>query len=345
MNPIMLLLSTLSLVAGTMTTLTSHHWILAWIGLEINTIAIMPLMVMNHHPRAIEASTKYFLTQASASALLLFSCTLNAWTTGQWAITSPSNFISLVLSIALMTKLGLAPMHFWLPEVLQGINLTTGLIISTWQKIAPLTLLLQISHLINLNLILFIAILSSLAAGWGGMNQTQLRKIMAFSSIGHLAWTIIIIKFDSNMALFNFLIYTILSTAMFTSLIFLTATKMSDLSSSTTKSPTITSLTLLALLSLAGLPPLTGFSPKLFIILELIKQNIFSLSVMILLTSLLTLFFYLRLSYILSLTLPPGMPHLSTMWRVPHPPTTLLAPLMTSATLLLPLSPTLMSII
>nr|AIZ97068.1 NADH dehydrogenase subunit 2 [Cornufer vitiensis] len=344
MNPIMLSVSIMSLAIGTLITLMSHHWLLAWIGLEINTLAIIPLMIKSHHPRSIEASTKYFLTQASASALLLFTCLFNAWLTGEWSITSLSHIPSLALSIALMTKLGLAPMHFWLPEVLQGITLPTGLILSTWQKIAPLTLLLQVSHLINLHLIFFISILSALIAGWGGINQTQIRKIMAFSSIGHLAWTMIIIKFSPDMALFNFLIYIVTSTAMFTPLIYMAATKMSDLSISTTKAPALTVLTMLILLSLAGLPPLTGFSPKLMIISELIKQKIPSFSALILLASLLTLFFYLRLSYILSMTMPPNLPLSMTTWHLHNPSMLLMALLTTMAILLLPLSPTLLTI-
>lgn len=82
-------------------------------------------------------------------------------------------------------KVGLAPTHFWLPEVLQGLDLTTGLILSTWQKVAPFALLLQIPHH-NPTLLVILGLLSTLIGGWGGLNQTQLRKILAYSSIAHL---------------------------------------------------------------------------------------------------------------------------------------------------------------
>uniref|UniRef100_D0U1T9 NADH-ubiquinone oxidoreductase chain 2 n=1 Tax=Nanorana quadranus TaxID=310671 RepID=D0U1T9_NANQU len=344
MNPTALMIMLLSLAIGTTMTLMSHHWLLAWIGLEINTLAIIPLMTKTPHPRAIEAATKYFLTQASASALILFSSTMNAWKTGEWSITLLSDPYTITLSMAIMMKLGLAPLHFWLPEVIQGIPLSTGLILSTWQKIAPMTLLLQISHLINLNLLITVGLLSILIGGWGGINQTQLRKIMAFSSIGHLGWMVLILKFNPQLTLFNFILYIMMTAAMFLSLMLMSSTKVSEISSSWPKSPTLVTTMMLVLLSLAGLPPLTGFSPKLLIVLELAKQNIFLLTTIIMLASLLALFFYLRLTYVMILTLPPNIPNSSVHWRMikSSSPTALLS---TLALLIFPLSPTILLIL
>uniref|UniRef100_D0U1V3 NADH-ubiquinone oxidoreductase chain 2 n=1 Tax=Nanorana quadranus TaxID=310671 RepID=D0U1V3_NANQU len=344
MNPTALMIMLLSLAIGTTMTLMSHHWLLAWIGLEINTLAIIPLMTKTPHPRAIEAATKYFLTQASASALILFSSTMNAWKTGEWSITLLSDPYTITLSMAIMMKLGLAPLHFWLPEVIQGIPLSTGLILSTWQKIAPMTLLLQISHLVNLNLLITVGLLSVLIGGWGGINQTQLRKIMAFSSIGHLGWMVLILKFNPQLTLFNFILYIMMTAAMFLSLMLMSSTKVSEISSSWPKSPTLVTTMMLVLLSLAGLPPLTGFSPKLLIVLELAKQNIFLLTAIIMLASLLALFFYLRLTYVMILTLPPNIPNSSVHWRMikSSPLTALLS---TLALLIFPLSPTILLIL
>uniref|UniRef100_D0U1V5 NADH-ubiquinone oxidoreductase chain 2 n=2 Tax=Nanorana quadranus TaxID=310671 RepID=D0U1V5_NANQU len=344
MNPTALMIMLLSLAIGTTMTLMSHHWLLAWIGLEINTLAIIPLMTKTPHPRAIEAATKYFLTQASASALILFSSTMNAWKTGEWSITLLSDPYTITLSMAIMMKLGLAPLHFWLPEVIQGIPLSTGLILSTWQKIAPMTLLLQISHLVNLNLLITVGLLSILIGGWGGINQTQLRKIMAFSSIGHLGWMVLILKFNPQLTLFNFILYIMMTAAMFLSLMLMSSTKVSEISSSWPKSPTLVTTMMLVLLSLAGLPPLTGFSPKLLIVLELAKQNIFLLTAIIMLASLLALFFYLRLTYVMILTLPPNIPNSSVHWRMikSSPLTALLS---TLALLIFPLSPTILLIL
>nr|YP_001165444.1 NADH dehydrogenase subunit 2 [Microhyla ornata]ABF14621.1 NADH dehydrogenase subunit 2 [Microhyla ornata] len=333
-----------SLATGTTITLASYHWLLAWIGLEINTLAIIPLMTKTPHPRAIEAATKYFLTQAAASALILFSTMINSWIFGEWDIMLTSPSMTIPVSIALSMKLGLAPLHFWMPEVLQGIPLSTGLILSTWQKIAPMILLMQISKTCDLNLMVLLGLISILLGGWGGINQTQLRKIMAFSSIGHLGWMIIILKFNPELTLFNFILYIIMTSAMFSTLISLNSTKISQLSSSWTKTPALTSSSMLILLSLGGLPPLTGFAPKLLITMELVKQNSSILAGTILVASLLALYFYIRLTYVLTLTLSPNSSTSTTTWYfLPNLSITTITS--TLALFLLPLSSTIIALL
>nr|AAT09561.1 NADH dehydrogenase subunit 2 [Fejervarya limnocharis] len=315
MNPATLSVLIISLILGTTMTVASNHWLLAWIGLEINTLAIIPFMTIIPHPRAIEAATKYFLTQASASALILFSASMSAWKSGEWSIDSLAYPFTISLSLALMMKLGLAPLHFWLPEVLQGIPLSSGLILSTWQKIAPFSLLIQIHHLIDPNILIFMGLTSAFVGGWGGINQTQLRKIMAFSSIAHLGWMVTVMKFNPILAIFNFVLYLIMTSAMFLLLMSISATKLTNITSSWPKSPILTSTTMLVLLSLAGLPPLTGFAPKLLITLELVKQDSIMIAALLMLASLLTLFFYVRLTYLIILTIPPNTHISSASWR------------------------------
>nr|YP_009700353.1 NADH dehydrogenase subunit 2 [Xenopus mellotropicalis]QEQ13385.1 NADH dehydrogenase subunit 2 [Xenopus mellotropicalis] len=341
MNPIALSMVLSSLALGTILTVSSNHWFLAWMGLEINTLAIIPLMAQNHHPRAIEASTKYFLTQAAASALLLFSALNNAWFTGEWSIMNLTNPTSCTtMTIAICMKLGLAPFHFWLPEVLQGLNLTTGLILSTWQKLAPMAILYQISPSMNTPLLLFIGLTSTLIGGWGGLNQTQLRKVLAFSSIAHLGWMASILPIMPQLTILNLAIYLIMTSTLFLTLKTISSTKMSTLAASWTKTPVTTALTLLTLLSLGGLPPLSGFMPKWFILQELTNQNIPILATMMALSALLSLFFYLRLSYSVTLTYSPNTSNASLTWRHhSKQPTTLLAFMLISSFFLLPISP------
>nr|BAD20552.1 NADH dehydrogenase subunit 2 [Buergeria buergeri] len=342
MNPIAYTMFLTSLAIGTSITLLSHHWLLAWVGLEINTLAIIPIMTKTPHPRAIEAATKYFLTQATASAIILFSALTNAWKTGQWDMMLMTDLHTSALSIALMMKLGLAPLHFWMPEVLQGIPLLTGLILSTWQKIAPMTIIIQVSQSTNTQLIITIGLLSILVGGWAGINQTQLRKILAFSSIGHLGWMMIVLKFNPQLTLFNFMIYILMTAAMFSTLMIISATKMLDISTSWSKIPTLTPIMLLTLLSLAGLPPLTGFSPKLLISVELIKQDSIMLAATAMLASLLAMFFYLRLTYIMTLTTPPNTSPSLLMWNL----TTKINPTVTTLNIctimMLPLTPSIL---
>nr|UAT16089.1 NADH dehydrogenase subunit 2 [Thoropa taophora] len=344
MNPYALTIIMSSLALGTITTLSSYHWILAWVGLEINTLAIIPLMTKTPHPRAIEAATKYFLTQAAASALILFSSTLNAWLTGEWAINGSICFSSaILLSIALTMKLGVAPFHFWLPEVLQGLTLQTGLILSTWQKIAPMILLIQLSQSINLNLMLSLGLLSTVIGGWGGINQTQIRKLLAFSSIAHLGWMVAILKISPQLTLFNFTLYILMTSTLFITFLNLNTKNISELSTSWSKTPTMTALSLLSLLSLSGLPPLTGFLPKWMIAQEMIKQDLTMFALAILLSTLLSLFFYLRLTYTMSLTLSPNSINSSSTWL--HSQKTTIAIFIIPSLMLLPITPTMISLL
>nr|BAF65672.1 NADH dehydrogenase subunit-2 [Paralichthys olivaceus] len=340
MNPFILTTLLLGLGLGTTITFASSHWLLAWMGLEINTLAIIPLMAQHHHPRAVEATTKYFLTQATAAATLLFASMTNAWLTGQWDIQQMTHpLATTMIIIALALKIGLAPMHSWLPEVLQGLDLTTGLILSTWQKLAPFALLMQI-QLDNPTPLIILGLTSTLVGGWGGLNQTQLRKILAYSSIAHLGWMMLILQFSSLLTLLALITYLVMTSSVFLIFKMNKATTINALAISWTKTPILTALIPLVLLSLGGLPPLTGFMPKWFILQELTKQDLATLATLAALTALLSLYFYLRLSYAMTLTMAPNNLTGTTPWRFSSPQLTLpLAISSTTATLLLPLAP------
>nr|UFA45992.1 NADH dehydrogenase subunit 2 [Anolis valencienni] len=330
-----------SLATGTIITMTSHHWLMAWIGLEMNTLAIIPIMSTTHNPRATEAATKYFLTQASASAMILFSSMINAWQTGTWDITNLSSEPAhILLTVALAMKLGLVPMHFWLPEVLQGSTMTTALIIITWQKLAPMALIYLNINNLSTTVLILLGLLSSIIGGWGGLNQTQTRKIMAFSSIAHLGWMITVSSIMTNIMIMNLMIYLIMSTALFCSLILSKSKTIQDTTVAWTLSPTLTSTMMILLLSLGGLPPLTGFMPKWLILEELIIQNLIPTATTLAVSTLLSLFFYLRLAYTTTLTLSPNTVQTKFKWRLKLKPMAFfMAPLSTISILLLPLTP------
>nr|P18937.1 RecName: Full=NADH-ubiquinone oxidoreductase chain 2; AltName: Full=NADH dehydrogenase subunit 2 [Gallus gallus]CAA36626.1 unnamed protein product [Gallus gallus] len=340
MNPHAKLICTVSLIMGTSITISSNHWILAWTGLEINTLAIIPLISKSHHPRAIEATIKYFLTQSTASALILFSSMTNAWSTGQWDITQLNHPTScLMLTMAIAIKLGLVPFHFWFPEVLQGSSLITALLLSTLMKLPPITLLLLTSQSLNTTLLTLLAISSTLIGGWMGLNQTQTRKILAFSSISHLGWMIMIISYNPQLTILTFILYTIMTSTVFLSLAQIKVLKLSTLLISWTKTPMLNATVMLTLLSLAGLPPLTGFMPKWLIIQELTKQEMTPMATIITMLSLLSLFFYLRLAYHSTITLPPNSSNHMKLWRTNKTLNTPTAILTALSTTLLPLSP------
>nr|ACN69264.1 NADH dehydrogenase subunit 2 [Amazilia tzacatl] len=340
MNPYAKLTFSMSLMLGTTITISSNHWMSAWAGLEINTLAIIPLISKSHHPRAIEAAIKYFLVQAAASTLLLFSSMVNAWHTGQWDITQLNHpTSSLLLTAAIAMKLGLVPFHFWFPEVLQGSPLITAMLLSTVMKFPPITIFFLTSHSLDPTLLTTMAIASTALGGWMGLNQTQTRKILAFSSISHLGWMTIILIYNPELTLMTFYLYCSMTGVIFLTLNTTKSLKLSMMMTSWAKAPVLNTTLMMALLSLAGLPPLTGFLPKWLIIQELSKQEMAASATIIAVLSLLGLFFYLRLAYYSTITLPPAPTNHMKQWYINKPTNTLIATLSSMSTLLLPLSP------
>nr|QCT05194.1 NADH dehydrogenase subunit 2 [Microgale parvula] len=341
MNPIITLIIYATLITGTMTTMVSSHWLLTWMGLEMNMFAIIPLIMKTHSPRSIEAATKYFLIQASASMILLMAASLNFMNSGQWTMTNiDSQVASALLLIALMMKLGMAPFHFWVPEVTQGTQLFTGLIILTWQKLAPLSIMYQITPSLDPNIMLTSAILSILIGGWGGLNQTQLRKIMAYSSIAHMGWMAAVLLFNPSLMLLNLLMYIIFTLATFTIMMNCLTSSTSTLSMAWNNFPFLVTMLLTVLMSMGGLPPLSGFIPKWLIIDELIKNNNIALAMTMATMALLNLYFYMRLIYASSLTLFPSSNNIKFKWKISTPHKTLLLPtILTLSSLMIPITP------
>nr|AIL82325.1 NADH dehydrogenase subunit 2 [Lygodactylus bernardi] len=337
MSPLTWTLMGLGLMTSTIIVLTSHHWMLVWLGLELNTLSIIPLIIKPHHPRSTEAATKYFLVQAAAAALILLAGTLNTWQTGQWTITTTAPTPTTVITLALALKLGLAPAHFWYPDIIQGSTLLTALVISTWQKIAPLAVLYSISQTSSTTM-LTLGLMSTLIGGWMGLNQTQTRKLLAFSSIAHMGWLVTALTLNPKLATMTFMIYLFMTTAVFLTLAPTTMKTTTDLSTSHTCYPTLTTTLMILMLSLGGLPPLSGFMPKWLILNELVSQDLLLLATLIALASLPSLYFYLRITYLSALTAPPNTHTTEYKWRFKlalHPSLMSTAPL---ATLLLPMA-------
>nr|WIA65658.1 NADH dehydrogenase subunit 2 [Callosciurus caniceps caniceps] len=331
----------LTLFLGTLITLLSSHWLLAWVGLEMSMLAMIPILMGKANPRSTEAASKYFLVQATASMLLMMGAIMNFMKTGQWLLTNPLAPIpSLMITTALAMKMGLAPFHLWVPEVTQGTTLTSGLILLTWQKIAPISIMAQIIQSVNLPLLTSLAVLSIMMGGWGGLNQTQLRKILAYSSIGHMGWMMAIISFNPALTMLNLVIYIILTINMFLLFYLNKNTTTLLLSDTWNKFPLLISITLVILMSLGGLPPLTGFSPKWMIIKELVANDSIIMPMTMAMMALLNLYFYMRLIYSTSLTLFPSSNNNKMKWQFENMKLTPLIPaIMIVSTLALPLTP------
>nr|AVC05221.1 NADH dehydrogenase subunit 2 [Eurycea hillisi] len=345
MSPYALSMLLSSLSTGTVITFISNHWFLAWVGLELNTLAIIPLMSKTHHPRATEAATKYFLMQAAASALLLFATTLNAWYTGEWTISCMQSATpTLMLTIALMIKLAIAPFHLWLPDVIQGLDLMTCLILLTWQKLAPMALLIQLGPELNPKLLIILGTLSIILGGWGGLNQPQVRKIMAFSSTAHLGWMIVVLTYSPQLTILNLMLYLVMTATMFLMIMNFSSTNINKMATSWTKNPSLTPMMMIVLMSLGGLPPTSGFLPKWLILEELVKQNMTLIASIMAMSALLSLFFYLRLAYASSLTTPPTLLNSKLFWQLYEPNNKMMPMMIIFSTMLLPILPTILNL-
>nr|AEP26557.1 NADH dehydrogenase subunit 2 [Cyrtodactylus loriae] len=337
MNPLIWFTLIMSLLTSTIITMSSNHWLLAWMGLELNTLSVLPVIMKSHHPRATEATTKYFLVQATAATMILLASITNAWQTGQWSTQHTSPTTTLIITTAIMLKLGMAPVHLWYPQVLQGMTMNAALIISTWQKIAPLTLLYMTHHTLNHTVLLLLGLTSALVGGWAGLNQTQTRMIMAFSSIAHMGWLITALTLNQDLATLTMLMYMAMTISTFMPLATTTKT-ITDIGTTWPLSPITLATMMLALMSLGGLPPLTGFTPKLLILKELSSTSLTTIATIILMASLPSLFFYIRLAYLTMLTTPPTTTNTEHKWRFKLNQPTYTAPMIMTTTLMLPMT-------
>nr|YP_010568227.1 NADH dehydrogenase subunit 2 [Tupaia glis]UZC57647.1 NADH dehydrogenase subunit 2 [Tupaia glis]UZC57660.1 NADH dehydrogenase subunit 2 [Tupaia glis] len=341
MNPLIMTAITLTILLGTLITMSSSHWLLAWMGMEMNMLAFIPVLMKKPSPRSTEAAVKYFITQATASMILMMAILINASYSGQWTITKVSNSTaSLLMTIALFMKLGLSPFHFWVPEVTQGVSLQSGMILLTWQKLAPMSILCQIAASLDTKITTLAALTSILVGGWGGLNQTQLRKIMAYSSIAHMGWMIAILPYSISATVLNLIIYILITTAVFMILNLNNSTTTLSLSQLWNNTPFLTTMLMILLLSLGGLPPLTGFLPKWIIIQEMTKNDNVILPTLMAMMALLNLYFYMRLIYTTTLTMFPSPNNTKMKLKFDNKKGTFLLPtLITLTTLTLPLGP------
>lgn len=268
-------------------------------------MSFIPLLTSSHVNQEAEAAIKYFMAQALGRGLLLL---------GALSLLSsphlPLNplFYNILLIIGLLIKLGLPPCHFWFPAVIASISWPICLILATWQKIIPVILLVyRITSSLN-SIFFLIIIFRSLIGGIGGLNQTQLRPLLAYSSIGHISWIIAARLVSYTRRIIYFLIYILISIPLISlfwnNFLYLN----SSINSLALPSKLFTLSLIILILSLAGVPPFTGFFPKWLIVQSLAPISI-TLVIIILLGSIINLYYYLNLIFISSLkpSVPPSI--------------------------------------
>nr|QWC54439.1 NADH dehydrogenase subunit 2 [Macdunnoughia hybrida] len=275
---------------STLISISSNSWFGCWIGLEINLLSFIPLISNSSNLLSTEASLKYFLTQSIASINFLFSILIKLTLMKNFEM---NYFISIMMNSSMLMKMGSAPFHFWFPNIVEGLSWFNNFILMTWQKITPMILL---SYYFNKNFLIYIIILNIIIGAIGGLNQTSLRKLMAFSSINNLGWMLTSIMISENLWMFYLTLYSFLISIMcflfhMMNMFFINQLFINNMNFF------IKINLMINFLSLGGLPPFIGFFPKWIIINFLINNNMFLLTFIFILMSLIMLFFYIRIIY------------------------------------------------
>nr|YP_010463331.1 NADH dehydrogenase subunit 2 [Rusicada privata]UUJ37859.1 NADH dehydrogenase subunit 2 [Rusicada privata]WCO87232.1 NADH dehydrogenase subunit 2 [Rusicada privata] len=278
------------LIISTLITISSNSWLGCWIGLEINLLSFIPLISISNNLLATEASLKYFLTQSIASINFLFSILLKMILLKNFEM---NLLLSIMINSSMLMKMGSAPFHFWFPNIVEGLSWFNNFILMTWQKISPMIIL---SYFFNKNFIIMIIIINVMIGALGGLNQTSLRKLMAFSSINNLGWMMSSIMISENLWMFYLMMYSFMISIMcflfyIMNMFFINQLFINNMN------PFIKINMIINFLSLGGLPPLIGFFPKWIIINFLIMNKMYFLTFIMIMMSLIMLFFYIRIIY------------------------------------------------
>nr|YP_007626992.1 NADH dehydrogenase subunit 2 [Chauliops fallax]AFV25565.1 NADH dehydrogenase subunit 2 [Chauliops fallax] len=271
----------------TLMTISSTNWIGMWIGMEMNLMSFIPFINKNKNLKSSRAMMMYFLAQSIGSIIFLFAILMNSF------IMTPimmNEFIKTAMVIGMAIKLGMAPFHSWMPEMMSNINWNEMMVLMTWQKVAPLYTL---SNLMNNWSMYILIILSTIVGAIGGLNQTSMRKIMAYSSINHMGWITAMMITQTKWFMY-LLIYSI-TVAMLCYMMNMHNTYFINQVSTMNESMTEKLTYSILMLSIGGMPPFLGFLPKWMAIQSMINTEMMILMTIMIMMSLLTLFYYMRM--------------------------------------------------
>ena len=312
----------LSSVLGMMVMISSNDLMVFYMGLELQSLALYVLATFNRDQlKSSEAGLKYFVLSALSSGLLLYGCSLIYGFSGSTnfnVISSQLNSNEYVLTfgivfilVGLAFKISAVPFHMWAPDVYEGSPTSVTLFFTMVPKIAALTVFIRFLYVPFLNLIdqwqmiiIFLSIASMLFGAIAAIGQTNIKRLVAYSSIGHIGYTLAGLTTGSNEGIQSSIIYisiyVIMNLALFSCLLMLKRNDqyyedIDDLSGLSKNHPLLSLSLLVILFSLAGIPPLAGFFAKFFIFKAVIEQSMYFLAIVGLLSTVIAAFYYLRI--------------------------------------------------
>ena len=325
--PLLILFS----ILGMLIMISANDFISLYIGLELQSLSLYVLAaIKKDSSKSSEAGLKFFILGALASGFYLFGVSflfgLSGTTTySELSIlldydqsSSPLLALSIVMILSsLAFKLSAAPFHMWTPDVYEGCPTSVTTFIAVVPKIAALAVIMRILYIPFSNIheiwhqiIVILSILSIYIGAFGAIMQDNIKRLMAYSTIGGIGYSLLALSVGSSEAFIAALLYiTIYSISVldcFTVIVFMekeniSLENISDLSG-LSKSDTFSAICFsILLLSLAGLPPLAGFIGKFYIFRSLINEGFIWLAVIGIIGSVIAAFYYLRVVKIIYL--------------------------------------------
>nr|WRO44689.1 NADH dehydrogenase subunit 2 [Asiopodabrus sp. 'satoi'] len=279
------------LILSTLISISSTSWMGMWIGLEMNLLAIIPLMYSSMSITSSEASVKYFIVQTIASSIIIINITMMMINFNIFSNMNMSLNL-LMMNSAFLIKIGMAPFHFWFPEIIYGLSWFNSMIILTWQKVAPMILFMF--NMMNNSFTIFIIITSAIISSVSSLNLINLKKILAFSSINHMSWMMSMMVFSKSIWMLYFFIYSFSTIIL---VVFLNKFKilfMNQISFLNNKKEMIMFF-ILSFVSFMGLPPTIGFLSKWLTIQVLIWEKWLFLTVILIILTTFMIFIYFQL--------------------------------------------------
>ena len=302
--------------------ISSNDLIVFYMGLELQSLALYVLATYNRDQlKSSEAGLKYFVLSALSSGLLLYGCSLVYGFSGSTNFDIISNQLNseeyvltfgiVFILVGLAFKISAVPFHMWAPDVYEGSPTTVTLFFTIVPKVAALTVFIRFLYVPFLNLIdqwqmiiVFLSIASMVFGAVAAIGQTNIKRLIAYSSIGHIGYTLAGLATASNEGIQSSIIYisiyVVMNLALFSCLLMLRRKDqyyedIDDLSGLSKNHPLLSLCLLLILFSLAGIPPLAGFFAKFYVFKAVLEQSMYFLAIVGLLSTVVAAFYYLRI--------------------------------------------------
>lgn len=319
--PVLVLFATL----GMMLMVSASDLLSLYVGLELQSLALYVLAAFNReNAKSSEAGLKYFVLGALSSGLLLYGISLiygYAGTTDFVKLAfvlrdAPHQTLGIVFGMvficaALAFKVSAVPFHMWTPDVYEGAPTPVTAFFSAGPKIAALALFVRVLRepLLALapqwnQVIVFAAVASMLVGSFAGLKQTNLKRLMAYSSIANVGYALtglaVMNKAGLQALLIYLAVYFLNTLGTFGVILCLRrqgkpVEELSDLAGLSKTNPLLALAMTMFMFSLAGVPPLAGFFGKYFIFLAAVQSNMVPLAIIGVLTSVVAAFYYLRI--------------------------------------------------